>query len=75
MFESRVLRGIFGPKREEETGGWGKLQTESFLNLLLSGDQVKECDMGGACNKYRNDEKFIQHFNRKARREEITCEI
>jgi hypothetical protein len=26
MFENRVLRRIFGPKRDEATGGWRKLQ-------------------------------------------------
>jgi hypothetical protein len=26
MFESRVLRRIFGPKRDEVTGGWRKLR-------------------------------------------------
>jgi hypothetical protein len=25
VFENRVLRRIFGPKREEVTGGWRKL--------------------------------------------------
>jgi hypothetical protein len=25
VFENRVLRGIFGPKRDEVTGEWGKL--------------------------------------------------
>jgi hypothetical protein len=25
LFENRVLRRIFGPKRDEETGGWRKL--------------------------------------------------
>jgi hypothetical protein len=25
MFENRVLRRIFRPKRDEETGGWRKL--------------------------------------------------
>jgi hypothetical protein len=25
MFENRVLRMIFGPKRDEVTGGWRKL--------------------------------------------------
>jgi hypothetical protein len=24
VFENRVLRRIFGPKRDEETGGWRK---------------------------------------------------
>jgi hypothetical protein len=33
VFESRVLRRIFGPKRDEETGGWRKLHNEELHNL------------------------------------------
>jgi hypothetical protein len=32
----RVLRRIFGPKREEETGGWRKLHHEELHNLYSS---------------------------------------
>jgi hypothetical protein len=28
VFENRVLRRIFGPKRDEVTGGWRKLYNE-----------------------------------------------
>jgi len=28
VFESRVLRGVFGPKRDEVTGEWRKLHNE-----------------------------------------------
>jgi hypothetical protein len=30
VFENRVLRRIFGPKRDEETGGWRKLHNEKL---------------------------------------------
>jgi hypothetical protein len=33
VFEKRVLRRIFEPKRDEVTGDWGKLHTEE-LNIL-----------------------------------------
>jgi hypothetical protein len=33
VFENRVLRKIFGPKRDEVTGGWRKLHNEEFHNL------------------------------------------
>jgi hypothetical protein len=33
--EKRVLRGIFGPNREEVTGGWRKLHKEEFPKLVL----------------------------------------
>jgi hypothetical protein len=28
VFENRVLRRVFGPKRDEVTGGWRKLHNE-----------------------------------------------
>jgi hypothetical protein len=31
-----VLRGIFGPKRDEVTGGWRKLHNEELHNLYSS---------------------------------------
>jgi hypothetical protein len=33
VFENRVLRRIFGPKRDEVTGGWRKLHKEELHNL------------------------------------------
>jgi hypothetical protein len=33
VFENRVLRRIFGPKREEMTGGWGRIHNEELHNL------------------------------------------
>jgi hypothetical protein len=36
VFENRVLRRIFGPKRDEATGGWRKLHNEELHNLYSS---------------------------------------
>jgi hypothetical protein len=36
VFENRVLRRIFGPKRDEETGGWRKLHNEELHSLYSS---------------------------------------
>jgi hypothetical protein len=33
VFENRVLRRIFGPKRDEVTGEWRKLQNEELHDL------------------------------------------
>jgi hypothetical protein len=33
MFENRVLRRIFGPKRDEVTGEWRKLHNEELRDL------------------------------------------
>jgi hypothetical protein len=35
VFENRVLRRIFGPKRDEVTGGWRKLHTDE-LHILYA---------------------------------------
>jgi hypothetical protein len=36
VFENRVLRRTFGPKRDEVTGGWRKLHNEELYNLYSS---------------------------------------
>jgi hypothetical protein len=36
VFENRVLRRIFGPKRDEVRGGWGKLHNGELHNLYSS---------------------------------------
>jgi hypothetical protein len=36
VFENRVLRRIFGPKRDETTRGWRKLHNEELDNLFFS---------------------------------------
>jgi hypothetical protein len=33
VFENRVLRRIFGPKRDEVTGGWIKLRNEELHDM------------------------------------------
>jgi hypothetical protein len=33
VYENRVLRRIFGPKRDEVTGGWRKLHNEELRDL------------------------------------------
>jgi hypothetical protein len=36
VFESKVLRGIFGPKRDKVIGDWKKLHNEELHNLYSS---------------------------------------
>jgi hypothetical protein len=36
VFENRVLRRIFGPKRDEVTGEWSKLHNEELRDLYSS---------------------------------------
>jgi hypothetical protein len=42
VFENRVLRRIFGPKRDEVTGEWRKLHTEELHNLYSSPDIIRQ---------------------------------
>jgi hypothetical protein len=41
VFENRVLRGIFGPKRDEVTWEWRKLHEEEFYDLYCSPSIVR----------------------------------
>jgi hypothetical protein len=41
VFENRVLKRIFGPKRDEVTGGWRKLHNEELHNLYSSPNIVR----------------------------------
>jgi hypothetical protein len=41
VFENRVLRKIFGPKRDEVAGGWRRLHNEELCNLCPSPDIVR----------------------------------
>jgi len=41
VFENRVLRRIFGPKRDEVTSEWGKLHNEELNDLYSSPNIVR----------------------------------
>jgi hypothetical protein len=41
VFENRVLRRKFGPKRDEVTGGWRKLHNEELHNLYSSPSMIR----------------------------------
>jgi len=41
MFENRVLRRIFEPKRDEVTGEWSKLHNEELNDLYSSPNIVQ----------------------------------
>jgi hypothetical protein len=49
VFENRVLRRIFGPKRDKVTGGWRNLHNEEFRDLYSSPSIIRlflYCDDG-----------------------------
>jgi len=58
VFENMVLRGIFGPKRDEVTKEWRRLHNEELndlsvlLTLYCAGDKIKKKEMGWACGAY-----------------------
>ena len=41
VFENRVLRTIFGPKRDGVTGEWRKLRNEELNDLYCSSNIVR----------------------------------
>jgi hypothetical protein len=60
VFENRVLRRIFGPKRDEVTGEWRKLHSEELHNLYSSKNiirQIKSMRMRWAGHVARIGEK------------------
>jgi hypothetical protein len=42
VFENRVLRRIFGPKRDEVKGEWRKLHNEELHNFYSSPDIIRQ---------------------------------
>jgi hypothetical protein len=47
VFENRILRRIFGPKRDEVTVEWRKLHIEEFHNLYSSPDIIRQVPSQG----------------------------
>jgi hypothetical protein len=58
VFENRMLRRIFGPKRDEVTGDWRKVHNEELHNLYSSPNVITmmEYAMGTKCST--NGEKI-----------------
>jgi hypothetical protein len=75
VFENRVLRRIFGPKRDEVTGEWRKLHSEE-LHILYSSPnivrQIKSRRMRWAGHVACMGEERNAFFDGKARRKETT---
>jgi hypothetical protein len=46
VFENRVLRRIFGPKRDEVTGEWRKLHSGKRHNFYSSPDSIRQISQG-----------------------------
>jgi hypothetical protein len=67
VFEHRVLRRIFGPKRDEVTGGWRKLHNEELHDLYSSPSIVRVIKARRMrCGAHGGGEGCIQHFGWEA---------
>jgi hypothetical protein len=73
VFVNRVLRRIFGPKRDEVTGEWRKLHNQELRILYSSPNiirQIKSMRMRWARHVARMGEECVQGFDVKSRRKE-----
>ena len=64
VFENRVLRRVFRPKRDEVTGEWRKLHNEELSDLYSLPNIVRVVKsrrmMGRACGAYGGGERGVQ---------------
>jgi hypothetical protein len=66
VFENRVLRRIFGPKREED-GSWRKSHNDELHSLYSSPNIVRVInEMGGTCGMHGGGERCLQGFGWEA---------
>jgi hypothetical protein len=61
VFEDKVLRRIFGPKRDEVIGGWRKLHNEELHNVYCSPCIIRMIKLrrmrwAGVCSTYGEEE-------------------
>jgi hypothetical protein len=67
VFENRVLRRIFGPKKVEVTGEWRRLHNEELYDPYSSPNinrvmESRVMRMGWACGTYGKQERCIKGF-------------
>jgi hypothetical protein len=69
VFENRVLRRIFGPKRDDVTREWRKSHNEELHNLYSFQNIIRACVMR------KREEKSVQGFGGKAQSKETNRRI
>jgi hypothetical protein len=77
VFENRVLRRIFEPKRDGVTGGWRKLHNVDIHNLYSSPSIIRIIksrgdEVGGTCGTNGGEEEHVSVTGRKARGKDTT---
>jgi len=69
IFENRVLRTIFGPKRDEVKGEWGKLHNEELNDLyspnIVQVIKLRRMRWAGHVACVGGGERCIQGFGRE----------
>jgi hypothetical protein len=76
VFKNRVLRKIFGPKREED-GKWRILHNNELHSLYFSTNIVRviksrKMRVGWTCGTHEGGERCLKGFGWEARRQETT---
>ena len=79
VFENRVLRRVFGPKRDEVKGEWIKLNNEELMDLYSLPNIVRvvksrRMRWSGACSTYGGGERCAQGSSGETRRKEAIGE-
>jgi hypothetical protein len=73
--KNRVLRRIFGPKRNEVIGGWRKFHIKEIHNLYPSPNimiKSREDEMGKVYCTHGSEDEYIYEYEGKARRKWTT---
>jgi hypothetical protein len=67
IFENRVLRRIFRPKRDKVIGEWRRLHNKELYALYSSPNTIRvKTEMGRTCSTYGGEERCIQGFSGEA---------
>jgi hypothetical protein len=79
VFENRVLRRIFGPNRDEESGEWRILHNEEIRNLyssarIIPNFEVNDNEMDRTCST-SGEEEDIKHIGGKGGSRSTTIKI
>ena len=65
MLENRIVRKVFGSKREQGTGEWRRIHNEELYdmycspNIKFSGDIIAKNEIGRACGTFGGQERCI----------------